>query len=56
MTSQIRAVNGTIIEVLGLVSLLVLLQEREFLISSVSSDHIGEILLGIDCLEEQLAM
>ena len=56
VTSQIRAANGTTIEVLGLVSLPVVLREQELLVSGVASDHIGELLLGIDWLEEQQAI
>ena len=47
VTSQIRAVNGTTIEVLGLVTLPVVLRDIELLINGVASGHIGELLLGI---------
>ena len=43
ITSQMRAANGTIIEVVGLVSFPVLLQVREFLNNGVTSDHICEL-------------
>ena len=46
VTSQIRATNGTTIEVLVLADLLVFLRGRELLISGVAYDHIGEMLLG----------
>lgn len=53
ITSQIRAVNGTLIEVLGLVRLSAHLKRRGILLDGVSSDHIAEMLLGIDWLEAQ---
>ena len=53
VTSHMRAANGTIIEVLGLVDLPVLLRWKELRVSGVASDHVGELLLGIDWLEEQ---
>ena len=56
VTSQIRAANGTTIEVLGLVDLSVLLKGRELLIRGVASDQIGEMLLGIDWFKEQRAV
>ena len=55
-TSQKRADNGTIIEVLGLVNLPVVLRKKELLVRGVASDHIGEMLLGIDWLHEQQAI
>ena len=45
ITSQIRAANGAIIEVLGLVDLPVLLRGKELRVSGVASDHVGELLL-----------
>ena len=52
-----RAANGTTIEVLGLVSLPVMLRAKELLlIRGVASEHIGEMLLGIDWLEKQQAI
>ena len=56
VTSQIGAVNATIVKLLGLVSLPMMLQGKEFLINDVAFVHIGEMLLGIDWLEEQLAI
>ena len=48
VTSQIRAANGTLIEVLGLVTLPVILGEKKLLVSGVALDHVHEMLLGID--------
>ena len=47
ITSQIRAANGTVIEVLDLVDLPVLLRGKELRVSGVASDHVGELLLGL---------
>ena len=56
ITSQIRAANGTLIEVLGLVRLPVLLKGQEVLTEGVASDHVAEMLLGIYWLEEDAAV
>ena len=48
IVSQNRAANGTLREVLGEVDLPVLLKYREVIICGVASDHVAEILLGID--------
>ena len=56
VTSQLRAANWTIIEVLGLVSLHVPLMGRQLPICGVASNHVGEMLLCIDWLEEQHAI
>ena len=53
ITSQMRAANRTIIEMLGLVDLPASLEGKELWVSGVASDHVGELLLGIDWLEEQ---
>ena len=50
VVSQFRAANGTLIEMLGLVRLLVSLKRREIIVEGVASDHIAEVLLGIDWL------
>ena len=55
VTSQIRATNVTLIEVLGLVQLPVLLKSHEILAERMTSDHVAEVLLGIDWLEAQSA-
>ena len=49
--SQIRAANETLIEILGEVDLPVVLKDREVIIRGVASDHVAEMLLGIDWLE-----
>ena len=49
--SQIKAANGTLIEVLGEVDLPVTLKGKEMFIRGVASDHVAELLLGIDWLE-----
>ena len=54
--SQIRAANETLIDALGLVKLTVVLEGREMTIRGVASDHIGEMLLGIDWFEQQEAV
>ena len=56
VASQVRAANGTLIEALGLVRLQVSLQGREMIVERVASDHIAEVLLGIDWLEAQAAV
>ena len=56
VTLQRRAANGTHIEVLGLVSLPVVLRGRQLLICGVASDHVGEMLLDSEWLEEEHAI
>ena len=51
IVSQIRAANGTLIDVLGEVELPVVLKGREVIIRRVASNHVAEMLLGIDWLE-----
>ena len=56
IVSQIPAANGTIIEVLGEVDLRVMLEGEEVIIRGVASDHVAEMLLGIDWLEDKGAV
>ena len=56
VTSQVRAANGTLIEVLGLVRLPVSLKGRAMIMEGVASDRIAEVFLGIDWLEVQAAV
>ena len=51
VTSHIRAANGTLIEMLELVQLPLLLTGQQILVDGVASDHVAEMLLGIDRLE-----
>ena len=51
IVSQIRAANGTLIEVYGEVDIPVVLKDREVIIRGVASDHVAEMLLGIGWLE-----
>ena len=46
VASQIRAANGTLIEVLGVVQLTISLTGREMIAEGVASDHIAEMFLG----------
>ena len=48
VSSVIRAAHGTDIEVLGEVELPVWIGNREVLVRGIASDHVAEILLGID--------
>ena len=48
IVSRMKAANGTLIEILGEVDLPVLLHGREIFIRGLASDHVGELLLGID--------
>ena len=54
--SQIRADNGTLIDALWLVELTLVVEGRKMTIRGVASDHIGEMLLGIDWLKQQEAV
>ena len=54
--SIIRAANGTDIEVLGEVELPVRIGNRDVLVRGIASDHVAEMLLGIDWLEGQGAV
>lgn len=45
---QIRATSGTLIDVLDEVDLSVVLKGREVIIRWAASDHVAELLLGID--------
>ena len=56
VSSVIRAANGTDIEVLGEVVLPVWIENREVLVRGIASDHVAEMLLGIDWLETQGAV
>ena len=56
VSSVIRAANGTDIEVLGEVELPVWIGNREVLVLGIASDHVAEMLLGIDWLETQGAI
>ena len=56
VSSVIRAANETDIEVLGEVKLPVWIRNREVLVRSIASDHVAEMLLGIDWLETQGAV
>ena len=49
--SLILAANGTDIEVLGEVELPVRIGNRDVLVRGITSDHVAEMLLGIDWLE-----
>ena len=51
IVSQIRAVNGTLIDVLREVDLPVVLKDREVIIRGVACDYVAEMFLGIDWLE-----
>ena len=51
--SLILAANGTVIEVLGEVELPVRIGNRDDLVRWITSDHVAEMLLGIDWLEGQ---
>ena len=51
IVAQIRAANGTLIEVLRKVDLRVMLNGEEVTIRGVASDHVADMLLGIDWLE-----
>ena len=51
ISSLIRAANGTDIEVLGEVELPVRIGNRDVLVRVIASDHVAEMLLGIDWLE-----
>ena len=56
VSSVIRVANATDIEMLGEVELPVWIGNREVLVRGISSDHVAEMLLGIDCLETQGAV
>ena len=56
VSSVIRAANGIDIEVLGEVELPVWIGNREVLVRGITSDHVAEMLLGIDWLETQGAV
>ena len=46
--SQIKAANRTLIEVLGEVNFPVSLKGKEMFIHGVASDHVAQLVLGID--------
>ena len=48
ISSLIRAANGTDVEVLGEVVMPVVVGSRSILVRGIASDHVAEMLLGID--------
>lgn len=50
IVSPIRAINGILFEVLGEADLPVVLKDTEVISRGVASDHIVELLFGIDRL------